>query len=110
MRIHSTPTCPRCKTLMAALDAAGVSYEKGTLDSSAISDCLMDTGQLVNAAPLVLNGLSWIFADDLFTSEGYLVKNWLEVLEGKPEVKQFSGVGGKPSEKVQESSRIWGER
>lgn len=109
MIIYSTPTCPRCKLLMAAFQKAGIPYEEGVLDASVISECLTETDEWVTSAPLIRDGACWFFATDFFDLSGNLLKNWRQVLEGvKPRKTAFGGDGGAPSDKEQQCKTIWG--
>jgi len=105
--IYSTPICPRCKTLKAAFQKAQIAYEEKPLDASAIADCLCDTGELVNAAPLVKDGYVWHFADEFFDASGNLKANWLVELRGVRPHKEFTGKATSEA-KVQECEKIWG--
>lgn len=80
MIIYSTPSCPRCKTLVAALHAAGIPYEEKPLDTECRVDCACATGILVREAPLVYADGKWIFANQLFRSDGSLLPGWKEML------------------------------
>ena len=107
--VYSTPTCPRCKLLMAAFRQAGIVYEENILDASVMARCLCETDEWVQAAPLVLDGATWHFADDLFDASGNLKANWLIELKGVRPHKEFGGIGGQPDTKTQSSSKIWGD-
>ena len=108
--IYSTPTCPRCKLLMAAFQKAGITYEEGELNAAVISECLCDTDEHVTSAPLVRDGTVWHFASDLFDASGNLKSDWLVELKGVRPHKEFGGQGGKPDAKIQSSSKIWGSK
>ncbi|MCK9569005.1 hypothetical protein M0R72_08695 [Candidatus Pacearchaeota archaeon] len=106
--IYSTPTCSRCKLLAAAFQAAGIPFEEKSLDASVMARVLCETDIWVQAAPLVLDGYVWHFADDLFDASGNLKANWLVELKGVRPHKEFGGIGGQPDTKAQSSSKIWG--
>ena len=107
--IYSTKTCPRCSLLKDAFKKANIAYEEHPLDSVAISDCLVDTGELVNSAPLVKDGAAWFMSDDFFDSSGNLKANGLVELRSVRPHKEFTGMGGQPDAKVRSSSKIWGQ-
>lgn len=107
MIIYSTPTCPRCKLLAAAFQKAGIPYEEKPLDATVMARVLCETDIWVQAAPLVLNGATWHFADDLFDASGNLKANWLVELKGVRPHKEFSGKATSET-KVQSCSKIWG--
>jgi hypothetical protein len=108
MIIYRTPTCSRCKLLAAAFQKAGIAYEEGELNASIIAECLCDTGELINVAPLVKDGYVWHFYDDFFDNSGNLKANWLVELKGIRPHKEFGGMGGTPSHKEQKCKSIWG--
>ena len=108
MIIYSTPTCPRCKLLMAAFQKADIAYEEKPLDASVMARCLCETDEWVQAAPLVLDGACWFFADDFFDTSGNLKPGWQTTLKGIRPHKEFSGVGGQPDQVKRASSKIWG--
>jgi hypothetical protein len=62
----------------------------------------------VQAAPLVLDGYVWHFADDLFDASGNLKANWLVELKGVRPHKEFGGKAVTET-KTQSSSKIWGD-
>lgn len=107
MIIYSTPTCPRCKLLMAAFQKAGIAYEEKPLDATVMARVLCETDIWVQAAPLVLDGVVWIFYDDLFDASGNLKSNWLVELKGVRPHKEFTGKATNET-KVQSCSKIWG--
>ena len=108
MIIYSTPTCTRCKLLVAAYQKAGIPCEEKPLDSATIADVLCETGILVQSAPLVRDDVVYFFHDDFFDSSGNLKSNWLVELRGVRPHKEFGGIGGHPDTKTRSSSKIWG--
>ena len=110
INIYSTPTCPRCKLLAAAFQKAGVPYAEKTLDATIMARCLCETGIWVQSAPLVLAGITWHFADDLFDASGNLKANWLAELQGVRPREEFGGIGGQPDQVERSSNKIWGSR
>lgn len=107
MIIYSTPTCPRCKLLMAAFQKAGIPCEESELNAATISECLCDTGKHTTSAPLVKDGACWFFADDFFDAFGNLKSDWLVTLKGVRPHKEFTGKAENET-KVQSCSKIWG--
>jgi hypothetical protein len=102
------PGCSRCNLLKEALWRADIAYEEKPLDATILAGCLCETDVWVQAAPLVLDGHVWHFADDFFDSSGNLLPGWLENMKGiKPHKAGFTGTGGNPSEKKQKCGRIW---
>jgi len=99
--------CARCNTLKAAFQTAQIAYEEKPLDAIAIADCLCDTGELVNAAPLVKDGAMWFLADDLFYN-GNLVANWQQVLKGVRPRTEFTGKATTEA-KTHKCDKIWKE-
>lgn len=80
MIIYSTPSCPRCKALVAALHAAGIPHEEKPLDTECRVECACSTGISVREAPLVYANGKWIFASDLFDRSNHLFADWKEML------------------------------
>lgn len=74
--VYSTPTCPRCKLLIAELQKAGIPCREKKLDAEVMAECACDTGISVREAPLVQIGSIWIFANDLFDRNGQLLSGW----------------------------------
>ena len=74
--VYSTPTCPRCKLLLAELQKAGLPCTEKELDSAIMAECACCTGISVREAPLVQIGAIWIFADDLFDRNGKMLPGW----------------------------------
>jgi hypothetical protein len=110
--IYTTgPSCGRCNALKAACQDAEVFFQEYSLDSRAISDCLCETGELVNSAPLVKVDNIWFFVDDLFDSKGNMLQDAIRILQdgGKTVRKEFTG-GATMELKVQSSRRIWGQK
>ena len=107
--IFSTDNCPRCSLLKDAFQKAQIAYEEKPLDASVMARVLCETDIWVQAAPLVLDGATWHFADDLFDASGNLNASWLVELKGVRPHKEFGGQGGKPDTKTRSSSKIWGD-
>ena len=110
MTIYTTENCPRCHILADAFRKANLDYIEKKLDPISISDCLCETGELVNAAPLVRDGAVWFFASDFFDTAGNLLANWLQVLNGiKPKGASFGGIGGQGQDiDAEKCKKIWG--
>lgn len=110
MIIYTTgPQCGRCNSLKEAMQKAGITYEEKPLDASVMARCLCETDEWVQAAPLVLDGYVWHFADDLFDASGNLKHDWLKILKGVRLHKEFSGAGGKVTDiDTSKCGKIWG--
>ena len=74
--VYSTPTCPRCKLLLAELQAAGIPCTEKELNPEVMAECACCTGISVREAPLVQIGTIWLFADDLFGRDNSLLPDW----------------------------------
>ena len=74
--VYSTPTCPRCKLLLAELQAAGIPCTEKELNPEVMAECACCTGISVREAPLVQIGTIWLFADDLFGRDNNLLPGW----------------------------------
>ncbi|MCK9571153.1 hypothetical protein M0R72_19545 [Candidatus Pacearchaeota archaeon] len=107
--IYTTgPQCSRCKILKEAFWRADIAYEEKPLDASVMARVLCETDIWVQAAPLVLDGYVWHFADDLFDASGNLKANWLVELKGVRPRKEFGGSGGNGSDiDATKCSKIW---
>jgi hypothetical protein len=100
--------CTRCNALKDAMQKVKMPYTEAWLESAIISECLCETGILVQSAPLVMvDDIIYYFADDLFSPAGDLLANWKAILEGnRPPRAGFSGKAETETKK-QSCSKIW---
>ena len=110
MIIYSTPNCGRCQILKDAFQKAGMAYTEAVLDATILARCLCETSVWVQAAPLVLDGVTWHFFDDFFDASGNLLPGWLTNMKGiKPHKAPFSGKAETETKK-QECKSIWSRK
>lgn len=77
--VYSTPTCPRCKLLIAELQKAGIPCREKKLDAEVMAECACCTGISTREAPLVQIGSIWLFANDLFGRDNSLLPDWRRI-------------------------------
>ncbi len=69
LTVYSTPTCPRCEQLKAALNEAGISYENQDMSSPEALTELRINGVFTLSAPVLQADDRFYTLEDLFDGE-----------------------------------------
>jgi glutaredoxin len=69
LTVYSTPTCPRCEQLKAALNVAGISYENQDMSSPEALTELRINGVFTLSAPVLQADERFYTLEDLFDGE-----------------------------------------
>lgn len=77
--VYSTPTCPRCEQLKAALKKAGLDYESQDMSTPEALTELRVNGVFTLMAPVLQADESFYTVEDLF--EGDLLRDLSSILK-----------------------------
>jgi len=70
LTVYSTPTCPRCEQLKAALKKAGLDYENQDMSTPQALTELRVNGVFTLMAPVLQADDSFYTVEDLFEGDG----------------------------------------
>ena len=68
-RVYSTPSCPRCEQLKAALVRAGIAYENMDMSTPEALTELRIYGVFTLSAPVLQAGEDFYTVDELFSGD-----------------------------------------
>jgi glutaredoxin len=68
-RVYSTPSCPRCEQLKAALVRAGIAYENMDMSTPEALTELRINGVFTLSAPVLQAGEDFYTVDELFSGD-----------------------------------------